>query len=52
MNIQEDYFLCVIDKEDKSKFVKWESTAVVVELDTSISFNDIFVATKETLILS
>lgn len=42
----------MIDKDDKSKFVKWEATAVPAELDITISFNDIFVATKETLILS
>jgi len=52
MQLQEDYFTNVIDKEDVSKFVKWESTAVPNELDISISFGEIFVSTKETLILS
>ena len=37
--------------DDYSKFVKWETRAKPSELDTSISFNDIFVETKETITL-
>lgn len=52
MQIQEDYFSNTLDKDEPSKFVKWETTAKPNELDITISFNDIFVETKETLILS
>jgi hypothetical protein len=52
MQIQEDYFSNTLDKDDPAKFMKWETTAKPNELDITISFSDIFVETKETLILS